>query len=137
MSQIVIELDDAVKLATDGKSFVLNPAAEASIVKLMDLQESIEKALKTVKESIKEQGLKINPDFTGASGDIIHASYRHFGAAYKVNASKAAKDFYVTVTSYRPNTTAIEAYLDSSGKLPDGVESNKREKVISIRRKDK
>lgn len=131
---LTIELDDIVKLSSDGKTFVFNQEAEESVAQLLELQEKVERAIQDVKREIASQGSMINPGFSGVRGSRIHASYRHYGQPYKIgDILDVPTDCYTKVESYRINTTAIENYIDAKGKIPPGIIVNKREKVVSLK----
>lgn len=133
MSKLTIDLDDIVKLSSDGKGFVFNPDAEESILKLLELRNNVDKAITDIKKEIATQGVKINPGFSGVRGSKIQASYRHYGQTYKIVDPTKANLFVTKSVTYRPIATAIEDHVDQYGKLPDGIVVNEREKVISLK----
>ncbi len=136
MNQLTIDLEDVVRLEADGKTFVFNPDAEESIAKLLALQEQVENALSTIKQTIGKQGTDLSSGFTGVRGSKVQASYRHYGQPYKLDVANIGDldpKFYSKSVTYRPNTKNIEDYQDSTGVLPTGVIVNEREKVVSIK----
>lgn len=137
MSKLTIDLENVVKLASDGKTFALNPDAEESIVKLLELQEKVEHAISVVKASIAEQGTNLNQGFSGVRGSRIQASYRNYGQVYSFEHSDASgvdPSYYTKSITYRPNTKSIEDYQDSHGALPPGIVLNEgRKKSVSIK----
>lgn len=134
MTKLTIELKDLISLGEDGKTFFFNPKAEASIAQLLQLQAKVEETIQKVKKSIAEEGLKETPAFNGVRGSKVRASYRPFGAAYKITAKDVEKtlspDLFNKSITYRPNTEGINAYVETKGGLPSGIDRVEREKQI-------
>lgn len=133
--KIIIDTDDISILAKDGANFVFDQNSEAELIKLLDIYDKMGEMIDTVKTKIKNDGLKLNSEFSGVRGDSIKVSYQAFGALYKVSdPSKADKKFINTKVSYTVNSSEVDNYIKDNGSVPVGISHNDRTKSISIKR---
>ena len=136
------------RLKQDGQRIVIDPTAEASLMDLLGLQQTIAEALEAIKEEMVATGLKMNPNFTGARSDLLKIQYRKYGQLFKINKKfKTTKQFrevpvreisrrFRKTVQYRPSSQTIREYFDANGRLPSGVVKCKRPSKMSITVKD-
>lgn len=136
--EIRIDTDKIKVLADDAGNIILTPEAESSIIQLLEIQESIEEAIKLAKDNIEKQALKFNANFNSVASDNLRVGYRVFGSKYKIDESRidsVPKGLYRTEVKYSVIPDEVDKYVDEHGSLPLGVEEPERKKQITITRK--
>jgi len=136
--KITIDTSNVQALVKRGKDIFLEPQAEDALLQLLELQDSIDEAIKTAKEELIEAGLKRNPNFSSIRSDRLKIMYRAYGQQYFVdesNLDKLPADFYTKKKKiwYTVNTKAINQQLKETGKLPLGIVEVERTKQISLK----
>lgn len=133
--KITVDTDQVAGLKKEGDKILISQDGESVILKLFELQDLIEGAIKDVKSQIEKSALELDPNFVSIQGDEIKVAYRSFGVRYKIDpqyVSQLPKELYETRVSYGANVKAIDAYVDEKGALPLGIETPERPKKISI-----
>lgn len=136
--EVTINTDKIKVMADDAGNIILTPEAESSIIQLLEIQESIEDAMKLAKDNIEKQALKFNPNFNSVASDNLRVGYRVFGSKYRIDESRLSsvpKELYKTEVKYSPVPGEIDKYVDEKGTLPLGIEEPERKKQITITRK--
>lgn len=134
MESIIVKPDEINQLVIESGKLVFKPEAEAELIKLLELQEKIDEAVKTVKQTIAEAGESILPEFTGVQGSKIKCIYRAYGSKYGLDKDQPDlnEKFYKTSTRLNADAKAIEDHMKETGKTPSGVFENPRTKTLSI-----
>lgn len=127
---VTVNKKEIVSLAAEGKGLALTRDAEASLVKLLDLKDFIDKVVEDVKEQIAERARTVYPDFKGVQGEHIKAIYRMYGDKYKTD----NPEFQKQIVSVRTDSNAIDNYIEEHGTLPEGVEVKDRTAKLVITR---
>lgn len=135
-----IAYDDLQALVEEGKGITTTPKAEKALLKLLDLKDEIDRAIKEAGRVIEEKALEINPNFASIRSDSIVVLYREYGNKYGIDESRIneiPKDFYKIKVSYSPESKSIEKFAKENGNLPDGIKTLDRKKSLSITRAKK
>lgn len=136
---VTIDMEHVMQLAEDGKDLVFNPNAEAAILQLLELQNTIDSLINMVKNGITIQALDYNPAFTSVTGDKIKATYSAAGAKYGVNFNEVKHPrapFFNRKVTYSLDTKLVEKFeMKHKGRLPVGVYKRDRNKNLTFRLK--
>lgn len=137
MSTILLDSDQIAELCKTSEGFALDQSAEESLVKLLDIQDQINKFVEEVKTKIAENASKVEPDFTSISGDRVKLEYRSFGAEFEMENEDLVDTMF---KNYKPpkaeiDTKAVKEYLKLTGNLPLGIKQRERKKTLIIKRK--
>lgn len=131
--KIVIDTDDIVISANSAGEFVFNGDAEKHLLNLIETQDKLEKVIAQVKKKLAEEGLKLNPHFSGVRGDSVKVGYSAHGAVYSIDDPIKAKDFVMSKTTYSIDKPKVDEYSKNhGGEIPDGIIFNDRKKSITI-----
>lgn len=135
--QIIIDTDDFRRDCIHAETFALSDDGERALIRVLDLQDKINKFVEEVKSKIVENAKTIDADFTAISGRNVKLEYRASGAKYELKDHESVDATFVTTTMRdTPNTKAIDEYRKShDGELPIGVEEKQRVKTLIIKRK--
>lgn len=122
----------------EGGKLVFKKNAEEHLLRLLMLEDMIEKAIDYAKEKIADAGLEIDPGFKGVKGEHVSATYRNYGAKYDHDWKKRGdlKAFLKKKEYWSVDSEAVETYLDQTGELPEGIFEKDRSKKLSISTKD-
>lgn len=130
-----VDTDD-IKILVDGANKIfLSPEGEQVLIKLYELQEQVEEAIKEAKLRIESEALKLNPQFSSMKSDNLKVMYRQYGSRYRIDesyASELPKELVNIKTTITPNLDAVDDYIEQHGNLPLGLVENQRTKQISI-----
>lgn len=135
MEEITINLKKISDLVAEGEDIFIKPEAEDALIELLEIQEKVEEAVKTVKENLEAKGLEINPNFKSIQGDNVRIGYRYFGAEYRIDEayiSEIPENLYTAKTSYSLDTKELKNYLKENKGIPQGIVANDRKKTITI-----
>lgn len=136
---ITIQFDpkDLVTMAMDAKELIFNPEAEDAVIKLLELQEMVDNTVQLVKQSIAQQGLEYNPNFSSVVGDRLKANYSYAGSKYGFNPSDVKRKdprYFKKRVVYSLDSKAVEKYeMAHKGRLPKGVVKKARSKNLNFR----
>lgn len=131
--KIVIDTDDIVISANSAGEFVFDGDAEKHLLNLIETQDKLEKVIAQVKKKLAEEGLKLNPHFSGVRGDSVKVGYSAHGAVYAIEDAIRAKDFVISKTTYSIDKAKVDDYVkNNGGEIPDGIAMNDRKKSITI-----
>ena len=135
---IVIDRNEIARFVEQGGKLAIKPEAELHLVRLLELQEMVEKAIEDVKEKIVEAGKNIDPDFKGVIGRRIKAIYRHTQSPYDFDAghTEEVMQFLKETKYYRVDGAKVEEYIAEKGVMPDFILEKEREKSLIISLKD-
>ena len=138
MNEIIVRPDEIKALVQDGEKFLFKAEAEKELLKLLKLQEMVDKAVEQVKSGIAEAGKTLNPNFKGVIGERVRCIYRAYGGKYKFDwkKKKVAQPFLKTKDWTTVDTDKVKAYIKEVGELPDGIYEADREEKLSIMVKD-
>lgn len=134
--KLSIDTDRISVLAAESGKIVLNAEADASLMQLLGLQESIEAAINEAKQRIEQEALALNPNFTSVTSDHFKIMYRSYGSRYKIDPAHLDDlpvDLYKVSKRYDVIPEAVEKYADEKGGLPLGIVVPDRPKTISIK----
>lgn len=130
--KITIDTDELAKLSASAELIKLEPEAEVTLSRILELESQIAEIKDLAKAKLLEEGRKLNPDFKSWEADSIRISMRAYGAKYYVSDSDfalAPKELYKTeATVIAPNEdydTITEAltkagFSVASSKTKDG-----------------
>ena len=137
-NKIVIDIPTAKLIAEKGGEFILDPKAEDSIIQLNLAIDFLTDFRESMKETLAEKLLEMDPNSKGIVGDKVRCVYRKFGSKYKYDWKKKAtlEPFLDEKTRHYVNSEKVEAYLDDVGELPDGIELADRSNKLTITHKD-
>lgn len=133
--KISIDLSkDIVKLAADGKTFLVEPEAEKSILAIMRLKARCEAALESIGHSIGQQGEKLSSGFSGVQGDALRVGYRTYGAKYGFDGSVAPEQIFDEFPMWvnKKVTYSIAEAGSALKPIPKGIQLNVRKKKASF-----
>lgn len=119
-----------------GKIYI-GPEGEDTLVKLLELQEQVERAIQTVKDVLVVEGAAVNPNFTSIQGDRVKIYYRSYGQRYYIddlNKNLAPKELYTEEmkVTYKIDSTAVEKWVNEHNGMPAGIIEVDRPKTLSI-----
>lgn len=132
---IVFDTDLMAQVKQEADKLFVTPDASALIAQFKLLQKEMEEFEKQLKEEIKETAEKFDPTFKSISGDHCRISYSDRGTKYLIDESLRSDldpSFYEVTAKLKPNTGAIDAYIETTGQVPVGVILPDRKKSISI-----
>lgn len=138
--KITIDTKELESLVKESDGILFSPEAEKTLIKLLDIQDSVETAIKEAKEKIGETALKLDPNFTSVLGKDIKVGYRYFGAKFDTVPGledSISRNMVDKVIKYNLNSKKVEEHEQDTGKLPDGVMIRDRKKTITFSRRDK
>lgn len=132
---VKVNMDDVKILVEKGKDIIVTPEAEASILKLLALQEAVDAAVERMKAMIAEEGQKYNQNFTSIRGEQVKIMYREYGGKYSYDATRIndiPKTLYTPKVSISLITKEIDKWAEEHGGLPFGINEAQRSKTLSI-----
>ncbi len=132
--KVTVDLTKLEVYQEDAENIVVDQKAEESIVKLYELRDKIDAAIKTAKEKIKVAALAYNKDFKSITSNKLRIMHRAYGARYSIDQShidKLPKELYSTTVRHSPKAAEIDRYAEDKG-LPLGIIENKREPQLQI-----
>lgn len=116
--KIIIDTDELAKLQANADVITLEPEAEETLARILELEAQIADIKETAKAKLLEEARNLNANFKSWEADNIRISMRAFGAKYYVSDADfnlAPKELYKTeATVIAPNedydiiTTALE-----------------------------
>lgn len=135
--QISIDTDEVKKLTTSAGDILLSASAEDSVLRLLELKETVDMALSQLKATLEEEALKISDNFQSIRGEHIKVSYRSFGPKYELDEAfieKLPEELVERRIKYSLNSQVLKQYIKDRRKLPLGITPTDRRKVIVIGR---
>lgn len=135
--KIAIDTDTIGQLAVEGKEIVFKPEAEEALLQLLEMQESLEKAIDTAKVAIEKSALEYNENFTSVQGHKVKVGYRRYGSKYGIDPAKVDQldpTLYKTESRYHAIPDAVDEWAEKNGALPLGVTKRDRAKQITMKR---
>jgi hypothetical protein len=137
---MIIKMENLENLVAEADKIVLDPRAEDVLIKLLDLQEQVEKALKEAKERIEKKALEMNPNVQSIRSDRLKVFYRQYGSRYKIDESyldQIPKELYTSKTVYSPVPKAIDEWTRKNDGMPIGIIEPERPKQLSFSKREK
>lgn len=140
-ASIVLRFDPTALVEATEKAgeLVLNPAAEDVIVKVLEIEQQVAEAVKTIKSEIERQGLEVNSNFTSVTSDKLKVNYSPSGAEFGYDAKKRKRfpePLFTRRVTYSPNSKEIKKYREKTGRWPAHVFLNERKKTIRLSLKE-
>lgn len=131
---VKINLAEIFYAQKEGKDFIVNPNAESAIVRLLNIQTEVNKAVELLKGEIERQALEFNPNFSAIKGEKVKINYSAAGAKYKDNGTAKfhSSKFWKKKVTWTPDSKAIDTYRAKSYRLPAGITEVDRKKTIRI-----
>lgn len=129
-----IDIEKIGELSLNADEILFSPEGEENLIKLFEIKEKIEKAIKEAKKVIEISASKLDKNFKSAHGDRVKVSYRSYGSRFSIDESKADKipaGLVEKVINYRLVLDEVEKYAEKNG-LPEGILQPERPKTISI-----
>ena len=136
--KVTIDLDKVEELVVKADEIFLSPGGEKNLLKLLDIQEKIDGAIKIAKMSLAAKAEEISPDFKSIQGEQIKVYYRTYGSRYSLDPAmidEIPKELYKLHTRYAVNSKAVEEFEKQHGALPVGIREPERNKSITFARK--
>jgi|LSQX01.1.fsa_nt_gb hypothetical protein len=134
MSNFVVKVNpvEVLSLQKEGGDILINPEAEDSIIKLLDIQKKVNEVVDNLKAKIEEQALEFNPDFSSIKGTRLKINYSASGAKYKDDGTVKARrvKFWNKKISWSINSKAVDEYRARRHALPIGIVDVPRKKTI-------
>ena len=127
-----------IDLKKDGDQIFLKPEGESALLKVLEIQEFLDGAIKDIKEKLATKAEKVDPNFTSISGDNIKVYYRFFGSRYGVDSSlveKVPEGLLKREIRYSVDIKALEEYIEIKKGVPYGIVVKDRQKSISFAKK--
>ena len=134
MAKLTISLDEKElsAIVAEGETFALSPKGEAALLKLYALKKRVEEAEEMVKRFLQEK-MAAEKIFK-VEGEKVKVARRYFGCKYAVTDERKVKEtgFGIVKEYVYPNVKAIEAYVETMGSLPEGIERKERGEHVVI-----
>jgi len=130
-----IEIENLEQLTAEADKIFLTPEGENTLVKLLDIQKQVERAIETAKQMLEKKALELNPNFSSIQADKIKVYYRAYGAKYRIdpnNISYCPKELYKTRVAYDVDLGAVEKWTEEHKGLPVGINEVERQKSLSF-----
>lgn len=140
--KIVIDTDELAKLQAEAETIKLEPEAEATLARIIELKATVDQLDKAAKEALLEKARELNPDFKSWEADTIRVSMRAYGTKYYVNDAEfdiAPKELFKTEANViAPNVgyDEIVKALESAGFTVASTKSKGEEKLKISRNVD-
>jgi hypothetical protein len=132
---LTIDTDEIANLVEKAQDIYFSESGEQHLLKLLDIQDMVEEAVKSAKSNLENAGLQINPNFKSIAGSRVKVSYRFFGDKYKIyDESMLDKSMVTSKVKYAIDSDKVEKYEEEKGQLPMGITLSDRAKTISFRR---
>lgn len=137
-----IDLEKLNELVVKSDEIFLAPAGEKVLIKLLEIQDQVEKAIDEAKAKLEAVALKANPNFSSIQANQVKVYYRAFGSKYYIDNEQlhlAPKELYATEEkiTYRIDTKAVDKWIDQHGGMPAGIREVERNKTITFSLKNK
>ena len=86
-NELIVKINptEIFQTQNEGKDFIVNPNAEKAIIRLLEIQAEVDKAVELLKSEIERQALEFNPNISAIKGEKIKINYSAAGAKYKDN----------------------------------------------------
>ena len=131
MDEITNE-EEIDQLKDKAKFFWPDAGKEKELLRLIELQKAITKALDEAKYFIMAQGKKTFGDnFKGITGEHVKVSYNKGRRNLILQDEKEAKDFIKT--EVKVDSDAVKLFEKSHDKLPSGIIAQRGKEYITIR----
>lgn len=132
---IKVDPKEIVQLSEKGGELMFKKTAEASLVRLLELQRMVNEALDRAKLQIVEAALKLNPNFKGIEGEEVKITFRNYGEKYEYDwkLKEALEPFLVKKEYFKVDSKKVDEYVDTVGELPEGITEKDRSKTPSIK----
>jgi hypothetical protein len=137
--KITVDLDELKQLVQDSGQIFLRPDGEQALLRLLELQETINGAVDQARRTLEEEALRLNPNFTCIKADNLTVHYRCFGPRYELDEQLLPElnpDLIINRSSCSVNTKAVEAILKTTGELPLGIIERERPRRITFARQE-
>lgn len=133
--KLTIDTNKIKVMADEAKGIIFTPEAESTILSLLEMQKSVEEAIKLAKENIEQEALKLNPNFNSIASDNLRIGYRVFGSRYRLDETRVLdlpKELYKTEYKYSIVVDEVDKYVEEHGSLPLGIDEPERKKQVTI-----
>lgn len=132
-----IDTDQLNELVVKADEIFLTPQGEKVLIKLLEIQDQVEKAIDEAKVKLEAAALKANPNFSSIQADKIKVYYRAYGARFYIDEAQinlAPKELYTAEPkiTYKIDTKAVEKWVDQHGGMPTGIKEVERTKSITF-----
>jgi len=133
--QITIDTDELKHLKEELEVIKLEPVAESTLARIIQLSDQVEKLKDIAKEQLLARAKELNPNFKSWEADLIRISMRPYGAKYYVNEAEftlAPKELFTTKADViAPNVdfSEIEKALTDIGFAVDKTKTKGEEKL--------
>lgn len=84
-SIVSVDLNELGMLVENGKDILFTPTAESALLRLLELEEMVDRAIDNAKEMIRVAAEKYNPNFSSVQSDKIKVMYRYYGGKYEID----------------------------------------------------
>ena len=131
-----------INIKVDLGKEVLNEASkiganqEKALVKLLRAEQDIKEAIGTVKEKLKSEMIKFNPNCTHVKGDFVTVSLTAGSYPFVCQDKTKAKDFYTERVSSVVDNKKVKTYFEKNGELPDGFKLRERSVRLTLKKKE-
>lgn len=133
---ITIDLSEVVTAKDKAGGITLTRDAETELVKILEARSFIEQLYEQVQTVLSDEMQKHNLKRISAGSVII--SKRLTGAKFQIDDYKEVDPALINKSEYiRPNSEAIEEFINNTGSFPSGISLKARgETVVITKRKD-
>ena len=138
MDKLILKTEDVEEIVNRAGKFPLDPSVEDMLLKLLRYQKDINNLVERVKDKIKEEGERLNGNFSGVVGAKITAQCRYYGEKYKFDKEKKEEcmPFLKKITFYKTDAEKVDQYMQDNKNLPTGIIKSERKKTINFVLKD-
>lgn len=130
-----IDTEELAKLKAELDVIKLEPAAETTLARIIQISEEVEQLKELAKEQLLAKARELNPNFKSWEADTIRISMRPYGAKYYINEAEfalAPKELFTTKADViAPNVDfkEIEQKLTDAGFTVDKTKTKGEEKL--------
>ena len=135
-NELIVKINptEIFQAQNEGKDFIVNPNAEKAIIRLLEIQAEVDKAVDLLKSEIERQALEFNQSFSAIKGEKIKINYSAAGSKYKDNgeAKFHSYKFWKKKTTWSIDSKAVDEHRAKYYRLPAGIAEVERKKTIRI-----
>src|SRR4051794_12811375 len=114
--KLIIDTDELVKLKDEAGKLQLEPEAESTLARILELETQVAEIKEAAKARLIEEGKKLNPNFKSWEADSVKVSMRSYGAKYFVdeaNIDLAPKELFTTEATVVAPNDRLENIMDA------------------------
>ena len=135
---LTVDTMELGELVDQADKIFLSPKAEATLLRLKEIERLVKQAVDDASVRIEAAGLAINENFSSLHGDNVRIGYRYFGSEYQLDDShlqdlmQMAPQVVTADTKYKIASAELKKYVEENGQVPVGIVHKDRKKKITI-----